>query len=250
MPGRRRRAAARRPALIVSLPLIASSPMLSRPDRRLVLAFDRADQGAAHHGELQQVLGAAVDVGAEVEDGGVAVALVRHHGRDRRPVDAVDGLQHVARDRHQRAGVAGRDAGLRERRPVGVRLDLARRRRAATNPSCGAAPSRPSRSSRRPRLAATRCSAASPAGFASASARPTSTSSAADARRGRRGTPAASPTGRGRRPCRSTARRIAGRNRPPWTGARSRMALLGGRCHASGTGVRRPPLVFSTLRPR
>ena len=44
---------------------------------------------------------------------------------DRRPVDAVDGLQHVARDGHQRAGVAGRDAGLRERRPIGVRLDLA-----------------------------------------------------------------------------------------------------------------------------
>ena len=36
-------------------------------------------------------------------------SLVRDHAGDRRTVDAVERLEHEARDRHQRAGVAGAD---------------------------------------------------------------------------------------------------------------------------------------------
>jgi hypothetical protein len=86
---------------------------VQQPDARVLLAVDGRDQRAAHHRELQQVLGGAVDVGAEVQHGGVAAELVRHHRGDRRAVDALERLQHVARHRHQRAGVAGRDAGVR-----------------------------------------------------------------------------------------------------------------------------------------
>jgi hypothetical protein len=59
-----------------------------------------------------------------VEHGGVTVALVGHHGGDRRPVDAVERLEQVARNGHQRARVARRDAGLRRGHAAVVGLDL------------------------------------------------------------------------------------------------------------------------------
>ena len=49
--------------------------MFSRPDAGVLLALYRRHERAAHHGELQQMFGAAVNVGAEVEHCGVAVAL-------------------------------------------------------------------------------------------------------------------------------------------------------------------------------
>ncbi len=58
------------------------------------------------------MLGAAIDVGAEVEHGGRAAGDIGHLASDRGPVDAVERLEHEARDRHQRAGIAGRDGGL------------------------------------------------------------------------------------------------------------------------------------------
>ena len=72
-----------------------------------------ADTSAlAHHRELHELLRRAIDVGAEVEHRRHAF-LGRQLRGDRRPVDARQRLQHEARDRHQRAGVARGHAGLR-----------------------------------------------------------------------------------------------------------------------------------------
>ena len=100
---------------------------VEQPDRRVRLAGHRRNQRAAHHRELQQVVRSAIDVRAQVEHGGVAAALVRHDGGDGRPVDALERLEHIARHRHQRAGVACRHAGLRSGCAVGAGLDLAHR---------------------------------------------------------------------------------------------------------------------------
>jgi len=97
---------------MISLPLIASSPMLSKADAGLLVAIERAAQRAAHHRELQQVLGAAIHVRAQVEHLGETTAHVGQQGGDGRPVDGVEGLEHIARQGHQRAGIASRDANV------------------------------------------------------------------------------------------------------------------------------------------
>jgi hypothetical protein len=112
--------------LITSLPLIASSPMLSRPTLGLH-AVDGGDQRAAHHGELQQVLGVQSTLAPR------SSTVVKPSSRlgitdgDGRPVDALQRLEHVARHRHQRAGVAGRDAGVRCRGSPAAGLSCATR---------------------------------------------------------------------------------------------------------------------------
>jgi hypothetical protein len=65
----------------------------------------------AHHRELQQVLGTAIDIGAQVEQ--LAVAFLRRNRRHhRRPINPRQGLEHETRQRHQRPGIAGTDTGL------------------------------------------------------------------------------------------------------------------------------------------
>ena len=86
---------------------------IEQADRRPLLVLDRAYEHRAHDAELHELLRRAVDIGAEVEHVGVAAFHVGQHGGDRRPVDARQGLQHEARDRHQRAGVAGAHARMR-----------------------------------------------------------------------------------------------------------------------------------------
>ena len=229
--------------------------MLSRPTVGSSLPSTAATSALPITANCSRCSARAVDVGAEVEHGGEAVALVRHHGRDRRPVDAVDGLQHVARHRHQRAGVAGRDAGLGGdgRSACGLDLarsatrsdesflrrsadldrvvhldDFARRDARAARPAARPAPAR--RRGRR------------------APARP------ADARRERRGTPASVTDGPWSPPMQSTARRIgeAGRSRPPWRRAAIGAAgtALGAHAGARVRWRQASALVFSTLRPR
>jgi len=78
----------------------------------LRFALGGGDQGAAHQGELQQVFGAAVDVGAQVQHRGVAIGLRGHHRGNGRSVDAVEGFQHIAGHGHQGTGVAGRHASV------------------------------------------------------------------------------------------------------------------------------------------
>ncbi|MCY1429144.1 hypothetical protein D9M71_450480 [compost metagenome] len=57
------------------------------------------------------MLGTAIDVGAQIEQ--EAAAMLGRNGRDhRRPIDTRQGLQHMTRQRHQRTGITGTDAGL------------------------------------------------------------------------------------------------------------------------------------------
>ena len=79
--------------------------------RRAIDMLDGGHQHRTHDAELHQMLGRAIDVGAEIEHI-AAAARRRQDGRDRGPVDARQHLQHEAGDRHQGAGVAGRDRGL------------------------------------------------------------------------------------------------------------------------------------------
>ncbi|OIQ64435.1 hypothetical protein GALL_540130 [mine drainage metagenome] len=66
----------------------------------------------AHHGILQQVFGIGLDVGADVQHH-VEAALVARGPKagDRRAIDAGDLAQPDHRQRHQRAGIARRNAG-------------------------------------------------------------------------------------------------------------------------------------------
>ena len=86
---------------------------VQQADRGPLLLLDRLDERGAEDGELEQVIGTAVDVGAEVEHRREPAPLVRDHAGDGRPVDAVERLQDETRDRHQGAGVARADADIR-----------------------------------------------------------------------------------------------------------------------------------------
>ena len=90
------------------IPLEVLRPHIQQPDRRLRQPQDRAREDVAHHGELHEVFGVALDVGAEVEHHAFA-APGRENRGDRRPVDAGQGFEHEFGDRHQRAGIARRD---------------------------------------------------------------------------------------------------------------------------------------------
>jgi hypothetical protein len=93
---------------------------VEQPHARLGHAVHGAHERAAQHRKLQQVFGRAVHVGAQVEHGGVAILAVGQDGGDGRAVDALDGLEQVARQRHQRARVARRHAHVRGR--LGLRI--------------------------------------------------------------------------------------------------------------------------------
>jgi hypothetical protein len=57
------------------------------------------------------MLGTAIDIRAQVEQ--LAIACLRRYRRDyRRPVDPRQGLEHMPRQRHQRARITGTDTGL------------------------------------------------------------------------------------------------------------------------------------------
>ena len=79
---------------------------------RVGLAFHRSNQRTAHHGELKQVVGSAIDIGAQVEHRGVTVTDVGHHAGDGRAINALERLEQITRKRHQCARVAGRNTGL------------------------------------------------------------------------------------------------------------------------------------------
>ena len=92
-----------------SSPLSSSVPTLSRPTRGLAHAQHDPREDLAHHRELEQVFGAALDVGAEIENDHRALAAPAC-------TEAIAGrsmpgrrLEHELGHRHERAGVAGRD---------------------------------------------------------------------------------------------------------------------------------------------
>jgi hypothetical protein len=98
-------------SLTTSLPLIDFLADVQQADASGGPCARARHQHRAHHAELVAGARRAIDVGAEIEHIGVALDR-RQHGGDRRPVDAGQGLQHEARDRHQRAGVARETAAL------------------------------------------------------------------------------------------------------------------------------------------
>src|SRR5690606_28373538 len=85
---------------------------VQQTDGGIVAVVDRLGQGRAHDGELQQVFGGAVDIGAQVEHGGGPAGLVRDGRGDGRTVDAVQRFEHIARNGHPGAGIAGRDTSV------------------------------------------------------------------------------------------------------------------------------------------
>ena len=81
--------------------------------RRALFALQHRHQRRPHDGELQQVLCRAVDVGTQVEHGGGAALGIGHLRGDGGALDAVQRLEQVARNRHQRTRVARGDRRLR-----------------------------------------------------------------------------------------------------------------------------------------
>lgn len=79
---------------------------------RTIEMIDGLRKRGAHDGELQQMLCRAVDIGPQIEHRGGATGLVGDGGRDRRPVYAVQRLEHITGNRHPGAGIAGRHAGV------------------------------------------------------------------------------------------------------------------------------------------
>src|ERR1035437_737308 len=69
-------------------------------------------QHGTHDGELQQMLGRAVDVGGQVEHIDLAFHGWQYAG-DGGTVYPRQSLEHEARNSHQRTGIAGADAGVR-----------------------------------------------------------------------------------------------------------------------------------------
>ena len=82
---------------------------IEQPDARVREPVQIARQHRAHRRELDQVVGRAVGIGAEIEHHRVPVH--RGDGRhDRRAVHPIDHPEHEAGGRKQRAGVAGAHA--------------------------------------------------------------------------------------------------------------------------------------------
>src|SRR5690606_17256475 len=78
----------------------------------LFALIERAHQRRAHDGKLQQMFCRAVDVRAKIEHRGGAALDVGNGSGNGRTVDAVERLEQIARDRHERAGVPRRHAGV------------------------------------------------------------------------------------------------------------------------------------------
>ncbi len=98
--------------LIVSLPLMTSSPMLSSPMVGPLLAFER---GRPARGPFRRIAAGAAARNRRSRRGRApwcSRAGSASRG-DRRALDAGERLQYVAGNGHQRAGVAGGNAGLR-----------------------------------------------------------------------------------------------------------------------------------------
>ena len=85
---------------------------VEQADAGLLVALEHRVQRRTHDGKLQQVLRSAVHVGAQVQHGGRAAPDIGHLAGNGRPVDAVERLEYIAGNRHQRARVACRHGRL------------------------------------------------------------------------------------------------------------------------------------------
>src|SRR5205085_2546603 len=89
--------------LLVPLSLLLA--VRQESDARTVELEDGARVRLAEDGELAEVDGLAVDVGAEVEEHELAAVPAGHDRRERGAIDARERPQHVERARHRGAGV-------------------------------------------------------------------------------------------------------------------------------------------------
>ncbi len=96
---------------VSSLPFSASSPIESRPTRGLVDAQHVSREEAAHQGELAQVLGPGLGVGADVDDHDRARGARGDDG-DAGPEHALDAAHVQGRRGEHGAGVPGRHRAL------------------------------------------------------------------------------------------------------------------------------------------
>ena len=94
------------------VPLLASSPIESRPDARALDAEHDLGQRGAHEAELDEVLGAHLGVGADVDDGH-RVPGDRDRDGQRRAVDARGALDVEQRGGQRGTGRAAADEGVR-----------------------------------------------------------------------------------------------------------------------------------------
>src|SRR6266567_8007128 len=78
-------------------------------DARFLHLEHAAGVHLTHYGELLQVMGLAIHVGAHVEQHAGVAGRGRHGSRQRRPIDAGQGAQHHLGGSHRRAGVSCRD---------------------------------------------------------------------------------------------------------------------------------------------
>ena len=94
---------------------------IKQTNRGACFSAQGGDKGRTHHGELNQVLGGAIDIGAEVEHEGGTARSIGQGGGNGRAIDAFEGLEHVARDGHECPRVARAHGRLGF--PVGDRLE-------------------------------------------------------------------------------------------------------------------------------
>ena len=137
---------------IVSLQILRAD--IEQADRRLDQPEDRAGEDIAHQRELNEVLVVAFDIGAEIQHHALA-APGRKKRRNCRAVDPRQHLEHEFGDRHQRAGIAGRNhPSARPSATASIAsrmLDCRPVRRPATACIVGALPRRCGATSRRRR---------------------------------------------------------------------------------------------------
>ena len=74
--------------------------------------LDRTDERRTHDPELEQMFRRTIDIRLKIEDMDMSTDR-RQYAADRRTIDSGEHLEHKTRDRHQRAGIAGRHARIR-----------------------------------------------------------------------------------------------------------------------------------------
>ena len=98
-------------SLVISLPLLFSSPLDIRPMTGLVLAVDVLDVRPAHDRVLHEVFRPAVDIGPGIDEVTEAMVIGKR-AEDARAVDSRQGAQLQGAGSDGGAGVAGADHGV------------------------------------------------------------------------------------------------------------------------------------------
>src|SRR5690606_12502085 len=85
---------------------------VEQTDSGTLFAIQYGHQRRTHDGELQEMFGRAVDIGAQVEHGRGSALLVGYGRGDGGTIDTVERFEHIARNRHPCSGITGRHTGV------------------------------------------------------------------------------------------------------------------------------------------